>query len=166
MMIPDFFDHFDYFNLTSIQARMWGHNRGGYYVVNKLPCATQRTIGPLPSVEAAFKVCSEIWKAHLDGVDYDYKTKENPMNLSELVSKNRGVYTLYSNQFNRVFGVQLKEFWHNIMGFDLLAFDDWLNAGDRSIKDAVEEQFGDEGVTLIAKIIESEIEATDDTKTA
>jgi hypothetical protein len=65
-----------------------------------------------------------------------------------------------------VFGVQLKEFWHNIMGFDLLAFDDWLNAGDRSIKDAVEEQFGDEGVTLIAKIIESEIEATDDTKTA
>ena len=56
--------------------------------------------------------------------------------------------------FYRVFSCGIGDFWDNITGFDLLAFEERLfGENEESLYDAVMERFGEEGVTLVHKAI-------------
>lgn len=59
------------------------------------------------------------------------------------------------HEFRLVFGVPIAGFWdNNLVGFNLVKFDDqFVQSGDRSIREVVQERFGDRGVSIILQLI-------------
>jgi hypothetical protein len=62
-------------------------------------------------------------------------------------------YTTNYTAFQLTFRISLKKFWNKLHGFDVIAFDEWLKAGERSISDVVTEKYGEKAVTLIQNLI-------------
>lgn len=60
-----------------------------------------------------------------------------------------------ANQFQRIFGVRLAEFWLGPIGrFDVTRFNDTvIKSGDASVADVVRERFGQEAVQLITELL-------------
>lgn len=66
----------------------------------------------------------------------------------------------YQDRFQAAFKVPYSRFFKGPhAGFDIVAFDEWLNAGDRAVKDVIEERYGDEGVNVLTAIIEIEAQS-------
>ena len=61
------------------------------------------------------------------------------------------------NEFTKVFGIPYSRF-DTITGFDILAFDDWLKAGDESVQDVVSKRFGSSAVDLLCRIIKADVD--------
>jgi len=64
----------------------------------------------------------------------------------------------YQDQFANLFKVPYHRF-HNATGFDIIGFDEWLGAGDESVKDNVTRRFGNAAVELLLRIMQNEINA-------
>lgn len=62
----------------------------------------------------------------------------------------------YGGRFRSTFGLPIKPFWSNLTGFDVIAFDDFIQPGEEeSTADAVERKYGTEAVRLIRLLIGS-----------
>ncbi len=59
------------------------------------------------------------------------------------------------HEFRSIFGVAIKDFWFdNLCGFNLGKFDDeFLQSGDLSMREVVQERYGDKGVNIILQLI-------------
>ena len=58
------------------------------------------------------------------------------------------------NEFTKIFGLNLNEFFSNLCGFDLLGFNETIDVPDEmSIKEFVLSKYGRDGVNLIKKLI-------------
>lgn len=75
------------------------------------------------------------------------------MNLVEFAAKKQSVYFANNADFKTIFGVHLRKFWDNVTGFDVLKFDEFVGAGDRSTYEVVAERFGEDGVKMIKRLI-------------
>jgi len=63
-------------------------------------------------------------------------------------------YLTIQERFNRVFHVHLAKFWsNNITGFDIIAFDEWIEAGNKRLSVVVSEKFGEEGHKIIEELL-------------
>ena len=68
--------------------------------------------------------------------------------------RERYVYLTEVDNFRKTFGENLLKFWDsNLTGFDDVAFDRWIKAGDRGLKDVIAEQFGEEGTRIIETLL-------------
>lgn len=59
-------------------------------------------------------------------------------------------------EFQRIFGTQMKPFWiNNICGFDIIAFDKWLKTPNGlSMHEYVKEKFGSKGLSMVEKLLQ------------
>jgi len=59
------------------------------------------------------------------------------------------------DEFLRIFRRPLSDFWEgNLLGFDVIEFDEWLQPPDgTSTRDIVEQKYGTDGVKLIERLL-------------
>jgi len=57
------------------------------------------------------------------------------------------------DRFRAVFGVDFRAFADSLGWFDVIAFDRWLDAGERSTLDVARERFGDAGADLCVELV-------------
>jgi len=82
------------------------------------------------------------------------KALEDCKTIVEFAYRHRYKVLKYSEQFVRTFGVPLSKFWeNNLLGFDIVAFDEWLEAGTRGIKEVADEKYGDGAGDLVGKLL-------------
>ena len=76
-------------------------------------------------------------------------------NFAESMLRNKERYTKHAPRFRQIFGVQLKPFWDNLTGFDLIKFDDEVvkPPNGQSTKKVIKERWGDEAVAMILELI-------------
>ena len=48
------------------------------------------------------------------------------MNMHNIIKSNDIKYNYYRQKFLETFGVPLKQFYHHLLAFDVVAFDEWL----------------------------------------
>jgi len=74
--------------------------------------------------------------------------------IVDFAYRERYVFLTECEAFFLHFRVPLKKFWlGNIMGFDILAFDKWLECGERSCSEVVLEKYGQDAVNCVKRII-------------
>ncbi len=75
--------------------------------------------------------------------------------LENLAYRQATARTRQWDNFLRVFGISLKHFWiDNILGFNVIAFDDWLKTPDGiSTRDFIRQKYGDEAVAIVEDLI-------------
>lgn len=67
------------------------------------------------------------------------------------------VYDTHADAFFRVFRVPLRRFWNNLTGFDIVAFDGWLQTPDGvNIPTHADARFGDGAGALIQQVLADE----------
>ena len=70
------------------------------------------------------------------------------------VAHNKQGKAQYGAEFQQVFGVPLYRFMHPLLGFDIVAFDKWLETPDGiSTRDYLLKTKGQAAVTLICSLI-------------
>ncbi len=67
----------------------------------------------------------------------------------------RKLYLDNALEFQKIFGRRLFGFWDNLVGFDIVKFDEEFikSAVDQSLKDAVFEKYGEAAVALLYRLI-------------
>lgn len=71
------------------------------------------------------------------------------------ITRNLDRYRRLAPRFARIFGRQLRPYWNNLTGFDVIKFDDLVKPGKKeSTKDAVLRRYGQEGVDLVYRLID------------
>ncbi len=61
---------------------------------------------------------------------------------------------LYAGLFSRTFGISIGKFWNIITGFDVIAFDEWLQTPDgTSTSDYLDQKYGEDARKLIEFLI-------------
>ena len=55
-----------------------------------------------------------------------------------------------SKKFTEIFRMPLIKFWQ--FGFDIIAFDEWIKAGDQCLKTVVIEKYGSDAAELIIEL--------------
>ncbi len=80
------------------------------------------------------------------------------MNVNAYMAEmKRQVYDKFQAEFFRVFHIPLQRYWSNLLGFDIIAFDDFLHTPTGlSLKERVERQYGEEALHLIEAILAEE----------
>jgi hypothetical protein len=75
--------------------------------------------------------------------------------LAEIALPYRLAFIKYAGEFRRIFGKDLREFWQgNIIGFDVVAFDLWVNPEQQdSCKNVILDRFGDRAVKVIEDLM-------------
>lgn len=75
--------------------------------------------------------------------------------MSNFILENRLRALENCDLFFGVFRVSLKRFWDNITGFDIIAFDAWLQGADsvESAESVIRSRYGEEGVRLIRALL-------------
>jgi len=59
-----------------------------------------------------------------------------------------------AREFERIFREPLTQYWHGILGFDVVGFDERIvKSGSGSVKDAVRQTYGQEAVALIQRLL-------------
>ena len=67
---------------------------------------------------------------------------------------NREKEMLYSEKFEQTFKVSFRRFFNYVTGFDVIAFDDYLETPDGvSTKEVIEVRYGSEAAQLVENII-------------
>lgn len=75
------------------------------------------------------------------------------------MKKTQDTYRKYSEPFYQTFGVQLKRYWDKYLGFNINVFDkEFIDSGDRTMKDVIDAKYGNDAVTLIKNIIHQTVE--------
>ncbi|MCD6434977.1 MAG: hypothetical protein J7L15_01095 [Clostridiales bacterium] len=75
--------------------------------------------------------------------------------MTDIILKNRMKTLDNCDEFFHIFRLSLKKFWpNNIEGFDVIAFDDFLQPEEgESSYEAVERKYGKKGFKLIKKLL-------------
>ena len=75
--------------------------------------------------------------------------------MTDFILENRMKALKNCDMFFSVFHISLHKFWDNVTGFDIVAFDEWLQGkdGDESVRIVVEDKFGMVGVRLIESLL-------------
>lgn len=69
-------------------------------------------------------------------------------------------YKRYAPKFQQIFGVRLKTYWDNIIGFDCVKFDEeFIQSGDESCHDVIKAKYGDEA-SRICRVLLGEKDTT------
>lgn len=77
------------------------------------------------------------------------------MTLTKVVSDNLSILRKYNEEFRNIFKVPLKKFWiNNLVGFDIVAFDEFLETPQNySMRQIIEEKYGKRAVQVILGLI-------------
>ena len=60
----------------------------------------------------------------------------------------------YVDQFQKTFGVSLRQFWDKLFGFDVFKFDEFIKSPDgESIKQCVRDQYGEAAADMITTLL-------------
>ena len=64
-------------------------------------------------------------------------------------------YKCLKNQesFSLIFHVHLSEFWNNITGFNIVKFNEWIEAGNECLRDVVVKKYGEDAAKLIESLL-------------
>ena len=58
------------------------------------------------------------------------------------------------DSFTRTFGVNIRKFWSNFLGLDIIAFDEYLKTPDGvSTKEHIKKTYGPEAVKLVERLL-------------
>lgn len=83
-----------------------------------------------------------------------FKGDKDIMAVINLIYKNKNTYVKEAPNFRRIFGVELSRFWNGFGGFDVIAFDSWLDTPmDVSVATLVRERYGVEGFNVILRML-------------
>jgi len=83
------------------------------------------------------------------------KKLSNCKTLLDYAYRERYVYLTEYEEFFLHFRVPLKQFWlGNILGFDILSFDEWLGCGDECCRDVIFRKYGQDAVDCVKRIIQ------------
>ena len=73
---------------------------------------------------------------------------------NELVSKNAKLKHSCKREFDATFGKPIDQFMHPLFGFDVIAFDEWLQTPDgTSTADHILNKYGQQAVDLCFRLI-------------
>lgn len=82
------------------------------------------------------------------------KKEEKTSNIPDSFMKNRHREMTYRRQFEEIFRVPFRRFFNIMSGFDIVAFDDYLETPNGiSTKQHIEAVYGAEAVALIENLI-------------
>ena len=74
--------------------------------------------------------------------------------IMDFAYRNRYICLTTCDAFEHTFGVPLRRFWSdNLTGFDIVAFNKWIGADDKCLRDVVAEKYGTKAVELIQNLI-------------
>ena len=77
--------------------------------------------------------------------------------MQELLSKNIRLRREHGAEFQQHFGVPLQQFFDNVYGFDVVAFDVWLGVPDgTSTANHITAEYGAEATALCFKLLGTE----------
>jgi hypothetical protein len=87
----------------------------------------------------------------------DYK-EPKPIDECETVVdfayRNRHKHLTKAEAFQHTFGVPLKKFFRDyLVGFDIIAFNEWIGASDKCLRDVVAKKYDEKAVELIQSLI-------------
>jgi len=71
--------------------------------------------------------------------------------------RNADTEARYRDEFRKVFGVELRGYWDNVTGFDIVKFDADFIPPKECAKEHIQKRFGQAGVNLILKLIAAEL---------
>lgn len=82
-------------------------------------------------------------------------TFEKFTELSGACLHNLNTLRQYNEEFRNIFKVPLKKFWiNNLVGFDIVAFDEFLETPQNySMRQIIEEKYGERAVYVILRLI-------------
>lgn len=76
------------------------------------------------------------------------------MHCGNILMDNRKKERRFAKPFEQAFGVKMHPFFDYVMGFDVVAFDKYLEVPDgTSTKEFIAEKYGDDAVTLVENLI-------------
>ena len=63
-------------------------------------------------------------------------------------------YNHYKNQFLQTFKIPLKKFYHRLLGFEIIEFDEWLVVPEGvSTAQHIEENYGKEALKMVEHLL-------------
>ena len=72
----------------------------------------------------------------------------------DIVISNQHTLRSNGNAFQSTFGVPLSRFWNNLCGFDVVAFNDYLQCPENvSLADHITQKYGNEACNLVEVLI-------------
>ena len=76
------------------------------------------------------------------------------MHCGNILMDNRKKEQTFSKPFKETFNINMHPFFDYVMGFDVVAFDKYLEVPDgTSTKEFIAEKYGDDAVTLVENLI-------------
>ena len=76
------------------------------------------------------------------------------MSVPDFVHKNNVIRHALAREFLETFHTSLSGYFDNLLGFDVVLFDDGhIHSGEESMADVVRERYGDGGVLLIEQLL-------------
>ena len=74
--------------------------------------------------------------------------------MQELIKKNKENIVAHRLNFRHTFGRELTAFMHPLLGFDVIAFDDYLKTPDgQSTNDFITEKYGEAACEMIHALL-------------
>ena len=92
-------------------------------------------------------------------------SKVEVMEIMEVIEHHKNLIVKHHQQFQNIFHCLLQGFMNLITGFDIIDFDERVvKSGDKCMRDAILEKYGEEAVALIEALITIEKQPGTDTK--
>ncbi len=75
--------------------------------------------------------------------------------MLEMIELNRDLYKQNYHEFYKIFGIKLSKYFDNLLGFDIIEFDDnFIQSPDgQSMEDVIQAEYGNEGVNIIKSLL-------------
>lgn len=119
-----------------------------------------RRLEIVPDYKTALQIANNMKReavSQYDKLTKDFFLGKNPENpgLYDFMLENRKKYIRYNTLFYRTFGVQLKNYWNNITGFDIIKFDEEFVKPPEGVStaQAVGAKYGEAAVRLIGVLL-------------
>ncbi|MHA2329749.1 MAG: hypothetical protein ACXACR_14635 [Candidatus Hodarchaeales archaeon] len=76
-----------------------------------------------------------------------------------LIKSNDKIYRKNAREFKHIFGINLKPYWDNITGFDIVRFDEeFIKSPDGlSMEDVIKDKYNEIGVSIIKSLLGVEL---------
>jgi len=82
------------------------------------------------------------------------KEIEDCKTITDVAYYHRYKFLTEQDNFHATFKEHLSKFWtNNLTGFDIIAFDKWIGAGDEGLRDVVTRNYGKDAAALIERLI-------------
>lgn len=75
--------------------------------------------------------------------------------MLDTIRKHRRLYSTYNNSFFKIFNIALSSYFDDVMGFDIVKFDeDIIKSPDNvSMADCVKDKYGQDGYDLLVLLL-------------